>query len=142
MQMMTRTGKPPLASVGACSISLSLLGPVLAILFFSYLPDYVPEYHSLGLPVWSALGYVAIQLGIILDSALNIRPTSVLESAFAIIPVVTGIAYSVLWCLGWLHLSEFQVNVLAITTISALGAASTKVWMHNWFFGPVRQFQT
>ena len=133
--MISRTGRPSLPSAEACSISVSLLGSVLALLFFSYLPDYVPEHNPLGLPGWSALGYVAVQLWMILNSALHDRPTSILEPAFAITPVVAGLACSVLYGLGWLHLSEFQVNVLAITTITASVGATTRFWIYNWFFG-------
>jgi hypothetical protein len=133
--MIRRTARPFFPTAEACSISVSLFGSVLALFFFSYLPNYVPEHHPLGLPGWSALGYVAVQLWMILDLALDSRPRSTLEPAFAITPVVTGLSCSVLWGLGWLHLSDFQVNVLAITTITAFVGATTRYWMHNWFFG-------
>ena len=44
-----------------------------------------------GLPGWLALGYITIQLWMLLDSALRIRPTGVIDAVLAIAPVVTGI---------------------------------------------------
>src|SRR5262245_18311617 len=88
------------------SIVLSLTLSGLAILFLKFFPNYTPDHNSLrGLPGWVALGYITIQLWMLLDSAMRIRPTSVLDAAFAIAPVITGIVCFVLWFVDYLQLS-------------------------------------
>ena len=80
------------------SIILALLMSGLAFIFFKYFPDYSPDRNWIrGLPGWLALGYITIQLWMLLDSALRIRPTSVIDAVLAIAPVVTGIVCGVLW---------------------------------------------
>src|SRR5438552_18962795 len=62
------------------SIILALLMSILAFVFFKYFPDYSPDRNWIrGLPGWLALGYITIQLWMLLDSALRIRPTSVID---------------------------------------------------------------
>src|SRR5215210_8657991 len=94
---MAMTGKRGL-SAEMSSIILALAVSVAAYVWFRYFPDYSPEQNWVrGLPGWLALGYITVQLWMLLDSALRIRPTSVIDAALAIAPVVTGIVCGVLW---------------------------------------------
>ena len=114
------------------SIILAVGISVLAVLFFKFLPDFSPEHNWLrGLPGWVALGYITAQLWMLLDSALRIRPTSVIDAALAIAPVVTGIVCLVLWMVGYFHLSLFQINALAMLTATGLVEFISTLWVRN-----------
>ena len=114
------------------SIILSLGTSLVAALFFIYLPNYTPEHNWLrGLPGWLALGYISTQLWMLLDSALRIRPTSIIDATLAIAPVVTGIVCAVLWLNGSLHLSLFQVNALAMLTATGVVEFVSTLWVRN-----------
>jgi hypothetical protein len=116
------------------SIILALLVSLLAFGFFKYLPNYAPEDNQnwiRGLPGWLALGYITIQLWMLLDSALRIRPTSVIDAVLAIAPVVTGIVCGVLWAVDYLHLSLFQLNALAMLTVTGVVEFVSTLWVRN-----------
>src|SRR5437868_4585841 len=114
------------------SIILAVVVSILAALFFRFFPNYTPEHNSLrGLPGWIALGYITAQLWMLLDSALRIRPTSIIDAVVAITPVVTGIVCTVLWMSGSLHLSLFQVNALAMLTVTGFVEFVSTLWVRN-----------
>ena len=114
------------------SIILALTASVLAFVFLGYFPDYTPEHNWVrGLPGWLALGYITVQLWMLLDSALRIRPTSVIDAVLAIAPVVTGIVCAVLWMVGYLHLSLFQLNALAMLSVTGVVEFVTTLWVRN-----------
>ena len=114
------------------SISLSLLLSALAVLFFKYLPNYTPNHNALrGLPGWIALLYITAQLWLLLESALRVRPSSILDAVVAIAPVVTGIVCSVLWSVGYLHLSLYQINALAMLTATGIVEFTTTLWVRS-----------
>ena len=114
------------------SIILALAASVLAFVFFKYFPNYTPEHNWIrGLPGWLALGYITIQLWMLLDSALRIRPTSVIDAVLAIAPVVTGIVCAVLWMVDYLHLSLFQLNALAMLVTTGVVEFVSTLWVRN-----------
>ena len=114
------------------SILLALLVSVLGFVFFRYFPNYSPDANWIrGLPGWLALGYITVQLWMLLDSALRIRPTSVIDAVLAIAPVVTGIVCGVLWMVDYLHLSLFQLNALAMLTITGVVEFVSTLWVRN-----------
>ncbi len=113
------------------SILLALVISVLAVIIF-LIPSYTPTHDSIrGLPGWFALGYITVQLWLLLDSALRVRPTSILDAVLAIVPVITGIVCAVLWLVGFLHLSLFQLNALAMLTITGLVEFVSTLWVRN-----------
>ena len=114
------------------SILLALLVSILGFVFFRYFPNYSPDANWIrGLPGWLALGYITIQLWMLLDSALRIRPTSVIDAVLAIAPVVTGIVCGVLWMVDYLHLSLFQINALAMLTVTGVVEFVSTLWVRN-----------
>jgi hypothetical protein len=114
------------------SILLALAASILGFVFLKFFPDYSPEQNWVrGLPGWLALGYITIQLWMLLDSALRIRPTSVIDAVLAIAPVVTGIVCFVLWSVNFLHLSLFQINALAMLTVTGVVEFVTTLWVRN-----------
>src|SRR5689334_581747 len=114
------------------SILLALATSAVAFLFFKYLPDYQPAHDWIrSLPGWLALGYITVQLWMLLDSALRIRPTSVIDAVLAIAPVVTGIVCLVLWMVDNLHLSLFQINALAMLTVTGFVEFVSTLWVRN-----------
>jgi hypothetical protein len=114
------------------SIILALAAALLAFVFFRYCPDYTPEHNWVrGLPGWLALGYITIQLWMLLDSALRIRPTSIIDAVVAIAPVVSGIVCVVLWMVGYLHLSLFQLNGLAMLVTTGFVEFVSTLWVRN-----------
>jgi hypothetical protein len=84
-----------------------------------------------GLPGWLVLGCITVQLWMLLDSALRIRPTSVIDAVLAIAPVVTGIVCGVLWMVDFLHLSLFQIDALAMLTVTGVVEFVTTLWVRN-----------
>jgi hypothetical protein len=62
---------------------------------------------------------------------LRIRPTSVIDAVLAIAPVVTGIVCAVLWLVGFLHLSLFQLNALAMLTVTGVVEFVSTLWVRN-----------
>jgi hypothetical protein len=114
------------------SIILSLGISILAFAFFKFVPDYTPDRNSIrGLPGWIALGYITIQLWMLLDSALRVRPNSIMDAVLAIAPVVTGIVCGVLWLVGYLQLSLFQLNALAMLTVTGVVEFVSTLWVRN-----------
>ena len=114
------------------SILLALAISVFAFVFFRYFPNYSPDANWVrGLPGWLALGYITIQLWMLLDSALRVRATSVIDAVLAIAPVVTGIVCGVLWMVDYLHLSLFQLNALAMLTITGVVEFVSTLWVRN-----------
>jgi hypothetical protein len=114
------------------SIIMALGISAFAFVFFKYWPEYSPEANWVrGLPGWLALGYITIQLWMLLDSALRIRPTSVIDAVLAIAPVVTGIVCGVLWMVNYLHLSLFQLNALAMLTMTGVVEFVSTLWVRN-----------
>lgn len=114
------------------SIILALTVSALAFIFFKYFPNYSPEHNWIrGLPGWLALGYITVQLWMLLDSALRIRPTSMIDAVLAIAPVVTGIVCGVLWIVDYLHLSLFQLNALAMLITTGIVEFVSTLWVRN-----------
>ena len=114
------------------SILLALGVSAASFVFFKYLPDYSPQQDWVrGLPGWLSLGYITVQLWMLLDSALRVRPTSVIDAVLAIAPVVTGIVCGVLWMVGYLHLSWFQINALAMLITTGVVEFVSTLWVRN-----------
>jgi hypothetical protein len=114
------------------SILLALLVSVAAFVFLKYFPNYSPEKNWIrGLPGWLSLGYITVQLWMLLDSALRVRPTSVIDAVLAIAPVVTGIVCGVLWLVDYLHLSLFQLNALAMLITTGVVEFVSTLWVRN-----------
>jgi len=67
----------------------------------------------------------------LLDSALRIRPTSIIDAVVAIAPVVSGIVCAVLWMVDYLHLSLFQLNALAMLTVTGFVEFVSTLWVRN-----------
>jgi hypothetical protein len=119
-------------SAEVSSIILALGVSVVAFIWFRYFPNYSPEQNWVrGLPGWLALGYITVQLWMLLDSALRIRPTSVIDAVLAIAPVVTGIVCAVLWMVDYLHLSLFQLNALAMLVVTGVVEFVSTLWVRN-----------
>ena len=114
------------------SILLSLAVSAAAFVFFKYFPNYSPQQDWVrGLPGWLSLGYITVQLWMLLDSALRVRPTSVIDAVLAIAPVVTGIVCGVLWMVDYLHLSLFQLNALAMLVTTGVVEFVSTLWVRN-----------
>jgi hypothetical protein len=114
------------------SIILALGVSIAAFVWLRYFPNYSPEQNWVrGLPGWLALGYITVQLWMLLDSALRIRPTSVIDAVLAIAPVVTGIVCAVLWMVDYLHLSLFQLNALAMLVVTGVVEFVSTLWVRN-----------
>jgi len=114
------------------SIIMAVGVSAAAFLFLKYMPNYSPEANWVrGLPGWLALGYITIQLWLLLDSALRIRPTSMIDAVLAIAPVVTGIVCLVLWMVDNLHLSLFQLNALAMLVTTGVVEFVSTLWVRN-----------
>ena len=114
------------------SILLALALSAVAFVFFKYVPNYTPERNFIrGLPGWISLGYITVQLWMLLDSALRVRPTSVIDAVLAIAPVVTGIVCAVLWMVDNLQLSLFQLNALAMLTATGVVEFVSTLWVRN-----------
>ena len=114
------------------SIILSVGISVVAFVFFKFAPNYTPEYNSIrGLPGWLALGYITIQLWMLLDSALRVKPNSIIAAVLAIAPVVTGIVCGVLWMVDYMPLSLFQLNALAMLTVTGVVEFVSTLWVRH-----------
>jgi hypothetical protein len=114
------------------SILLALAVSTLSFVFFKYVPNYTPQADWVrGLPGWLSLGYITIQLWMLLDSALRVRPTSMIDAVLAIAPVVTGIVCGVLWIVDYLHLSLFQLNALAMLIVTGVVEFVSTLWVRN-----------
>lgn len=114
------------------SILLAVGTSAIAFFFFKYIPNYTPQADWIrGLPGWLSLGYITVQLWMLLDSALRVRPTSMIDATLAIAPVVTGIVIGVLWIVDYLHLSLFQINALAMLIITGVVEFVSTLWVRN-----------
>jgi hypothetical protein len=119
-------------SAEVSSTILALGVSALAFVFFKYFPDYSPDRNWIrGLPGWLALGYITVQLWMLLDSALRIRPTGMIAAVMAIAPVVTGIVCGVLWMVGYMQLSLFQLNALAMLIATGVVEFVSTLWVRS-----------
>src|SRR5437899_2578363 len=114
------------------SMLMALAAALIGFAYFKYFPNHSPAQSWIyGVPGWLALGYVTVQLWMLLDSALRIRPTSVIDAVVAIAPVVSGIVCGVLWMVDNLHLSLFQLNALAMLTVAGVVEFVSTLWVRN-----------
>jgi len=116
------------------SIILTLSVSVIAFLFFKYMPNYAPgdgQTWIWSLPGWFSLGYITIQLWLLLDTALRVRAAGVIGAVLAIAPVMTGIVIGVLWVIGYLQLSGFQLNALAMLIGTGIVEFVSTLWVRH-----------
>jgi len=121
-------------STETASIFLTLSVSVLAFLFFKYMPDYTPADGRAwiwGLPGWLSLGYITIQLWLLLDTALRVRAAGIIGAVLAIAPVMTGIIIGVLWTIGYLSLSGFQINALIMLIATGIVEFVSTLWVRH-----------
>jgi hypothetical protein len=119
-------------STEMASIILTLSVSVLAFLFFKYMPSYTPAENWIwSLPGWFSLGYITIQLWLLLDTALRVRAAGVIGAVLAIAPVMTGIVIGVLWIIGYLQLSGFQINALAMLIATGIVEFVSTLWVRH-----------
>ena len=116
------------------SIVLTLTVSVLAFLFFRYMPKYSPgpdQNWIRALPGWLSLGYITIQLWLLLDTALRVRAAGIIGAVLAIAPVMTGIIIVVLWTINYLQLSAFQLNALAMLIATGVVEFVSTLWVRH-----------
>ena len=121
-------------STETASIMLTLSVSVLAFLFFKYAPNYTPSEAQnwiRSLPGWLSLGYITVQLWLLLDTALRVRAAGVIGAVLAIAPVMTGIVVGVLWMIGYLSLSLFQLNALAMLIATGVVEFVSTLWVRH-----------
>ena len=121
-------------STEMASIVLTLSVSALAFLFFKYMPNYTPSDSQnwlWSLPGWFSLGYITIQLWLLLDTALRVRAAGVIGAVLAIAPVMTGIVIGVLWTIGYLPLSGFQLNALAMLIGTGIVEFVSTLWVRH-----------
>ena len=121
-------------STEMASIILTLTVSGLAFLFFKYMPNYTPSDSQnwiWSLPGWFSLGYITIQLWLLLDTALRVRAAGVIGAVLAIAPVMTGIVIGVLWTIGYLALSGFQLNALAMLIGTGIVEFVSTLWVRH-----------
>ncbi len=113
------------------SIILALGITIFSVVIF-LIPNYTPTSNAIrGLPGWIALAYITAQLWMLLDSALRIRPTSIIDAVLAIVPVIAGIVCVVLWMVGFLQLSLFQINALFMLSATGVVEFVSTLWVRN-----------
>ena len=121
-------------STEMASIVLTLTVSALAFLFFKYMPNYTPsdgQNWIWSLPGWLSLGYITVQLWLLLDTALRVRAAGVIGAVLAIAPVMTGIVIGVLWTIGYLPLSGFQLNALAMLIATGIVEFVSTLWVRH-----------
>jgi hypothetical protein len=121
-------------STETASIILTLSVSVLAFLFFKYMPNYTPgdgQAWVWSLPGWLSLGYITIQLWLLLDTALRVRAAGVIGAVLAIAPVMTGIIIGVLWMISYLSLSGFQLNALLMMIGTGVVEFVSTLWVRH-----------
>ncbi len=75
--------------------------------------------------------YITIQLWLLLDTALRVRAAGVIGAVLAIAPVMTGIVIGVLWTIGYLSLSGFQLNALAMLIATGIVEFVSTLWVRH-----------
>ena len=116
------------------SIVLTLTVSALAFLFFRYMQNYTPgpdQNWIRALPGWLSLGYITIQLWLLLDTALRVRAAGIIGAVLAIAPVMTGIIIGVLWMINYLQLSAFQLNALAMLIATGIVEFVSTLWVRH-----------
>ena len=121
-------------STEMASIILTLSVSVLAFVFFKYFPNFMPgpdQYWVWAVPGWLSLGYITVQLWLLLDTALRVRAAGVIGAVLAIAPVMTGIIVGVLWVISYLSLSPFQLNALAMMIATGVVEFVSTLWVRH-----------
>ena len=118
----------------AVSILLTLTVSVAAFLFFRYSSDFTPASNqnwAWAVPGWLSLGYITIQLWLLLDTALKVRAAGIIGAVVSIAPVMTGIIVFVLWIIGYLTLSAFNLNALAMLIGTGIVEFVSTLWVRH-----------
>jgi hypothetical protein len=128
--------RPPRRRISTemASIILTLSVSVLAFVFFKYFPDFMPgpgQNWVWAVPGWLSLGYITIQLWLLLDTALRVRAAGVIGAVLAIAPVMTGIIIGVLWIINYLSLSPFQLNALVMMIATGVVEFVSTLWVRH-----------
>jgi uncharacterized membrane protein len=112
------------------SILIALVGALGSVLFLWTAPGFEPQSPlAWTIPGWLALAYLFVQIAFLLVSATQIRTLGVLDTIFAILPVVAGLVTVVEWVVGHLPLSLFQLDTLGLLIATSLGEFLLTVWI-------------
>jgi hypothetical protein len=112
------------------SIFMALAAAIGGAVYLWMAPEFSPTSNiAWAVPGWIAGAYLFIQMLFLLVSATQIRALGVLDSVIAILPVVAGLVMLIEWIIGNLHLSLFQLNVLALLIASTLAEFLLTIWI-------------
>ena len=112
------------------SIVLALLLAVAGALFFFRMPNWTPtsNIYIYALP-WLVLGYLAIQLIVLLSTAIDSRSIGFLDSLVSLLPAVLGAVVGIEAVQGIIQLSSFQDNALLLMICTSVLEALITLWV-------------
>ena len=98
-------------------------------LFFFLMPGWTPnsEIWLYVLP-WPVLGYLALQLIVLLSSAISSHRIGFVDTIVSVLPAIVGIVVEIEYLQGILHLSAFQHNALRLMIGTATLEALITLW--------------
>lgn len=112
------------------SILSALLVAAIAIVFFWFMRGWSPASdwpkYLLG---WLVIGYFAIQLITLLESAVNVRLSGLIDTIVSIVPFVVGLAVLLDTYRSTTPLSEFQLNALMMLLATTLVDFIVTLWV-------------
>jgi hypothetical protein len=112
------------------SIITSAVLSLGAIWFFFKMPNWTPAgtfFHYML--AWLVLGYLAIQLVVLLSTAIDSRSIGFLDSLMSLAPVVIGAIIGVNALQGIVKLSTFQEHALLLMIGTCLLEALITLWV-------------
>lgn len=112
------------------SIASALLLAAVAVGFFWFSRGWTPNSDaSKYLLGWMVIGYFAIQLIALLESAVNVRLSGLLDIIVAIIPFVVGLAVLLDAVRSGTSLSEFHWQALLMLLATSLIDFVVTIWV-------------
>ena len=112
------------------SIGTSLVLALGGIYFFFRMPNWTPAgnfwHYFLA---WMVLGYLAIQLIVLLSTAIDSRSIGFLDSLVSLLPALIGAIIGVNAIQGLVKLSTFQENALLLMIGTSLLEALITLWV-------------
>ena len=112
------------------SIALALALSVFGAVFFYRFPNWTPtgQFWFYVLP-WVVLGYLTIQLVVLLSTAIDSRSIGFLDSLVSLVPAIMGAIIGVNSLQGFVHLSAYQENALLLMIGTSILEALITLWV-------------
>ena len=134
--MATNNPTPPRVatrshSLELISTSLAIILALLGAAFFFKAQGWSPDGGSMWVYLlpWLVLGYLAVQLFVLLSTAVDSRSIGFIDAIASLAPALVGAIVGVEWLQGIIKLSGYQENALLLMIGTSLLESVVTLWL-------------